>query len=227
MIITLAVALALSWLQVADKDNRPLVSATDPAYLSCTVWNGHEWSPPTSRSARTRTSESQKGFRAYAEVEAVVKEGSCENTTKVYLASATDQEFRVVYTKDVSESDGNGVRLIGWSPSGVELLLQMNFWRYETDSGYGRLGVVYNATTGSVRELEELDAALALHFGDSCEFDVAIEGWKSDRQVSVKILKALETDTYEQHFCVEKPLILVFDIQTGTLETPQPRPSNR
>jgi hypothetical protein len=156
----------------------------------------------------------------------MVKDGSCENASKPYLALPGDQEFRVVYTTDALDSDGSGIRLIGWSPNGRELLLQVNFWRYETDLGYGRLGVVYNATTGSAQELKELNAALALHFGDNCEFDVAIEGWKSDKQVSVKILKALETDTYEQHFCVEKPLILVFDIQRGTLETPQPRPSN-
>ena len=223
MNIALAIALAFSWLQASGKDNQPLVSATNPAYLSCTVWNSHNWSPLTSRSARTPTLESPKGFRAYAEVQAQVKDGSCENTTKLYVAPPADQKFRVVYAKDVSESDGNGIRLIGWSPNGDELLLQMNFWRYETDSGYGRLGVVYNAANASVKELEELNAALALRFGDSCDYDLAIDGWRSDGEISVKILKALEDDSYEQHFCVAKPLSLVFDIRRGTLETPQRR----
>jgi hypothetical protein len=220
MIIALAVVLTLSWMQAQNKDNQPLVSETDPAYLSCTFWNGHEWSPPTSRSARTPILKSNKGFRAYGEVKVVVKGGSCENITKLYVAPPGEQKFKIVYTKDASEIDGNGITMIGWSPNGDKLLLQINFWRYETDSGYGRLGVVYSAAKKSLQELDELNAALALHFGDSCEYDVAIDGWKSDNRVSVKVLKGLEDDSYEQHFCVNEPILFVFDIQRGTLETP-------
>jgi len=219
MILELALATTLGLWQGAERNDQPLASATEPAYLSCSVWNGHKWSKPATRSARTAILESPKGFRAYAEVVATFTGASCENTTKLYVSSGEGQSFRVVYTKGPSGSGGNGIRLMGWSPNGDKLLAQINTWEYETDLGYGRLGLVYDAVAGSAHELEELNAALSRHFGKDCEFDVSLQGWTTEEKLRVKIFKTPETEEYEQHFCVTEPRLLLFDIRKRSIDT--------
>src|ERR1700686_1255899 len=126
----------------------PLVSSTDPFYLSCTVWTGNAWTPNTARSAQTKEIESRLGYRAYGEVQVTVdKDGSCKNTTELFVASPGDQAFKLVYSQAPSDNDGNGIRLIGWAPSGDKLLAEVNLWRYETDGGYGHVAVVYDGST--------------------------------------------------------------------------------
>jgi len=62
MFIALTLAMLFGWWQSADKKDQPLVSAMDPAYLSCTVWTGKEWTKPAARSARTPQLTSSKAF---------------------------------------------------------------------------------------------------------------------------------------------------------------------
>ena len=64
MILVMLAAILFGSFQSSRKDNQPLVSATNPAYLSCTVWTGKGWSKPTARSARTPLKQSPKGYRA-------------------------------------------------------------------------------------------------------------------------------------------------------------------
>src|ERR1700740_89202 len=129
MILSLALAVLLSWWQ-DGKGSQPLVSASDPASLACSVWNRHGWSKPVSKSVRTPVLESPKGFRAYAKVDATFTGASCENTIKLYVSGAAGQRFKVVYTKGPSDSGGNGIHLVGWSPDGNKLLAQVNTWEY-------------------------------------------------------------------------------------------------
>jgi hypothetical protein len=217
MISLILLSLAMSWWQEAESKSQPIISATNPAYLGCTTWTGHDWSAPTARSARTPTLESPKGLRAYAEVEVVVQDGSCENTTKLYVAPVGGS-FRAVYSKTPSASDGNGIRLIGWSPNGDKLLAEVTLWKYETDLGYGHLALIYDAPKGSAKEIATLDKALDRHFGTDCEFELAVQGWKTDGQLLVKISRTPESDEYEQHFCVKDPQLVVFDLTKETVD---------
>src|SRR5580765_6940735 len=180
MITAILLSLALSLWQEAEKKSRPIISATNPAYLGCMTWTGHEWTTPTPRSARTPILESPKGFRAYGEVRVVVKDGSCENTTKLYVAT-TERSFRTVYSPSVT--DGNGIRLVGWSPNGDKLLAEVTLWKYETDLGYGHVALIYDASKGSANEVTALDHALDRHFGTDCSFELAVQGWKNRRAV--------------------------------------------
>lgn len=217
MIIAILLSLTLSLSQEPETKSQPIISATNPAYLGCMTWTGHEWTTPTARSARTPIVESPKGFRAYGEVKVVVRDGSCENITKLYVASPADRSFHTVYSPSVS--DGSGIRLIGWSPNGDKLLAEVTLWRYETDLGYGHLALIYDASKGSAKEISALDQALDRHFGTDCEFELAVQGWKTDGQLLVKISKNPESDEYEQHFCVTKPQLLVFDLLRETIES--------
>jgi hypothetical protein len=226
MFIALTLAMLFGWWQSADKKDQPLVSAMDPAYLSCTVWTGKEWTKPAARSARTPQLASSKGFRAYAEVKVEVDaDGSCDNTSILYVASADGGQFQPISMKTPSTSDGNGIRLIGWSPSGDKLLLEVTLWKYETDLGFDHVVVIYDAVAHSVKEDRKLDDALTHHFGPDCEFKISARGWKTDLQILVRISRTPESDEYEQHFCVKQPLTLTYNIQTNTLGAPN-RPKN-
>ncbi len=214
--------LGLVWLtvafnpsQAAQENNQPRVSATDTSYLSCTVWNGHEWTKPTARSARTPVIQSPKGMRAYAEVKVAIENGACENSTTLHIAHGVGGRFKSVYTKT---RGGNGIHLRGWSPSGDELLGEVNLWEYKTDRGYDHGAVVYDAASDSAKEIPELNHALLQHFGPDCEFEHEIQGWKNNEQILVKVSKSAEDDSYEQHFCVERPRLYVFDLQTKALQ---------
>jgi hypothetical protein len=223
MILSLAFAVLFSWWQ-DDKSGQPLVSASDPAFLACSFWNGHGWSKPATRSVRTPILESPKGFRAYAKVTAAVHGSSCGNTIKLYVRTEGDGEFKIVYRKGDSENEGYGIRLVGWSPDGDKLLAEVNRWEYETDLRFDHRAFIYNANTGAMKEIKGLGEALSHHFGSDCEFEFSADRWKNNDQVLVKISKAFEDESYEQHFCVEQPVILLFDLQKGTL---QPTPSRR
>jgi len=225
MIIGLAFVFLFSWLG-QDKSAQPLVSATDPAYLACSVWNGHAWTKPATKSVRTPLLESPKGFRAYAEVTAAVHGASCGNTIKMYVSTGDGGRFKIVYRKGDSQNEGNGIRLVGWSPSGDKLLAQVNSWEYETDSGYDHRALIYDANTGSTKEIKALGEALSRHFGSNCEFEFAVERWGTNNQLLVKISKALEDESYEQHFCVEQPTMLAFDLLKGTLKPAQAHQRN-
>lgn len=226
MISEFALAAMFALWQADGKSGVPLASATDPAYLSCYVWDGHEWSKPATRSVRTPVLESPKGFRAYAKVTATVHGASCGNTIKLYVSTERDGEFKIVYRKGDSENEGNGIRLVGWSPSGDKLLAQVNSWQYETDRGFDHRALVYDANIGSMKEIKALGEALSHHFGLDCEFEFSVDRWRNNDQVLVKISKALEDESYEQHFCVEQPVKLLFDLQKGTLQPTQSRRQN-
>jgi hypothetical protein len=216
VIFAIAVFFALGSWQPASESSQPRISATDTAYLGCSAWTGKNWTPLTSRIARTQITESSKGFRAYAEVKAIVHDDSCENTTIVYVTSADGKTFRPVYTVAPSKSEGNGIRLIGWSPSGDQLLAEINLWQYETDRGFGHIALLYDAAVGRAKEIEP-DKAVSRHFGSNCEYELSIESWRTDEQMIIKVSKSPEDESYEQRFCVNAPQKFLFDIQKQTL----------
>jgi len=211
-------ALFLAWPQSTDKKDQPLASTTNPAYLSCTVWTGKSWTSPATRSARTPLMKSSRGLLAYGEVKAAANGGECENTTELYVAAGPGEQFRRVYTKGPSDSGGNGIRLVGWSPSGDQLLAEVTVWEYETDRGFGYIPVIYNTSTNSTKEIPALGKALDRFLGSDCEFEQSVRGWKNERRIIVQVSRTPLSDEYEQHFCFNKPKLLDYDLQKDTLQ---------
>jgi len=221
----IVLVLLFAWPQSADSKDQPLVSASDPAHLSCTVWTGKSWTSPKARSARTPQKQSAKGFVAYAEVKVAANGAECENTTTLYVAAGPGEKFRSVYAKGPSESGGNGIRLVGWSPSGDQLLAEVTVWEYETDTGTGYIPVIYNASTNSTKELLVLGKALGRFFGADCEFEQSVRGWRNDQQIIVRVSRTPSSEEYEQHFCVDRPKLFAYDLQKDTLESIRPSPT--
>ena len=221
MIATVALGAVFASWQAVAQEKLPRVSATDTSYLSCTIWTGKGWTPPTSRSARTQLFQSPKGYRAYGEVKVIVKDGSCENSSTLYVAQAAEQPFKIAYAEARSGSgDGNGIRLIGWSASGEKLLAEVNFWKYESDTGFWHAPLIYDASTGTALEIRGLDKALTRHFGSDCEFEPAVDGWNGNEKIVVRVSRPPEDESYDHRFCVTGPRLLVYDLQNETV-TPE------
>lgn len=214
MIAAFVFGIALAWSQAAARNSQPRVSATDTAYLSCTVWTGKDWSSPGERSARTPIAQSKDGARAYGEVKVVANKEDCSNTTTLYASSASSQEFKTTYT---TRGNGNGIRLIGWSPGGNKLLAEVNFWKYETDRGFGHVPLIYDIATRQATEIEAVGKALDRYFGNDCEFELSVKGWKSDAQLAILVSPTPTDESYDQHFCVKEPRLFVFDLSKGNV----------
>jgi hypothetical protein len=212
----------LAFFQSSDKKDQPLVSATDPAFLSCAVWTGKQWTKPMARSARTPVFRSSKGLSAYGEVQVVVHGSDCENTTTLHVSRSPQAEFKIVYTKNMTDSDGNGIRLVGWSPDGSKLLAEVTSWKYETDSSFDFAPVIYDVSADSAKEQSALGKSLLLYFGSSCEFDYSVRNWETDQQIRIRISPTPESREYEQHFCVDHPKLFVYDLLKDKLQPIQP-----
>jgi hypothetical protein len=222
MIVAILLSLLFAGAPQASKNDEPLVSATNPTYLSCTFWTGKRWSKPAARSVRTSVARSPKGFLAYGEVKVTVQSDDCENTTTLYVAAGEGKEFRNVYKK---EGGGNGIRIIGWSPEGDQLLAEVTSWAYETDTGFEYTPVIYNAATSTAQENSALEKALSDHMGKDCSFEHNLIRWKTNRQVLVRISPYQDVDGSDEYSCVKQPKLLSYDLQTNSLIPFPPRPS--
>jgi hypothetical protein len=87
--------------------------------------------------------------------------------------------------------------------------------------GYGHLALIYDASQGSAKEIHALDQALDRHFGTDCNFELAVQGWKTDEQLVIKISQAPEIEEDEQHDCVKEPQLVVFDLIKETVDPDQ------
>jgi hypothetical protein len=214
MIVAIFLSLSFAGAPQANKNDEPLVSATNPAYLSCTFWTGKAWSKPAARSARTPVVRSPKGFLAYGEVKVAVQNDDCENTTTLSVGAGEGKEFKSVYRK---EGSGNGIRIIGWSPAGDHLLVEVTSWTYETDTGFEYTPVIYDAATSTAQENSALEKALIDHLGKDCSFEHNLTHWKTNRQVLVKVSPYQAVDGSDEYSCVKQLKLFLYDLQTNSL----------
>jgi hypothetical protein len=222
VLLSLVLSFALHW--PTDKKDGPLVSDKGTLYLSCTVWTGKTWTTPTARKAKTPLLTSAVGLRAYAEVNVEVHSGDCENVVTLFIASRPDPAFKSI--KVPIRRDGGGIRLVGWSPNGKRLLFELNQWAYETDTGFTREPLIFDADSNSISELHELDHALNVRFGSECEFEHSAVRWRTDYEFSVKVSQTPPNEGYEQHFCVESPVFLIYNTEKKTISS-LPNPTKK
>jgi hypothetical protein len=146
----------------------------------------------------------------------------CENTTTLYVAAGEGKEFRSVYKKN---GGGNGIRIIGWSPDGDQLLVEVTSWAYETDTGFEYSPVIYDAATSAAQEDSAMENALVGHLGKECSFEHNLIRWKTNRQVLVRISPYQDVDGSDEYSCVKQPKLLLYDLQTNSLIPIPPHPS--
>lgn len=207
--------LGCSWLVVPlglQSQNNPASS------LSC--WEGKTHTSFQSRQEKTPVAKSNGGF-AYAEVFAEASTISeigqlCTNKAKLFY-SQTGSDYKLVYEKDGLEDQGVGMRVLGWSHTGKQLLIELTVWGYDSEGDPSRSALVFDSTAGQIKELPLSDAFERV-LGKDCEYDSTLAGWGANDHVLVRVTKTPATSRYEQTFCVEKPTVYNFNMQDGTMQ---------
>lgn len=177
-----------------------------------------------SRSMQTPVFDSKLGFRTYAIVVAShSQEGTCKNTSTVYLAEPAGT-FRVALQQspellpDGSAYDGNGIETIQWSPSGTRLLIQVSQWTWGTDSNWNTKYVLFAPTEEGGRELPIM-AAIKRYFARPCARLVSSNGWVNDGEIDIEIQPVKHVDEDEiadpTPSCVGTPTRFSFNVNSG------------
>jgi hypothetical protein len=185
--------------------------------LSC--WETKKGGTFQTRHAKTPVSTSSSGS-AYVEVTAEASSDSgqaqfCKNKAQLFYAK-DGSNYRMVYEKPGLDDQGVGMRLLGWSHKGKQLLMELSVWGYDSDAYIAKSALVLESDTFQVHELP-LDDAFQHFFGKDCEFDFSVVGWEMDDSVLLRVTKTAQTTHYQQTFCVQKPTVYAFNQQTGRI----------
>src|SRR5579872_2009710 len=111
------------------------VFSQNTSNLSC--WETRKGGTFQTRHAKTAVSKSSDGS-AYAEVTAEASTDSgqaqfCKNKAQLFYAKEGDN-YKMVYEKPGLDDQGVGIRVLGWSHSGAQLLLELSVWGYDRDT---------------------------------------------------------------------------------------------
>ena len=204
-----------SWLLVPvamHSQNRPASS------VSC--WEGRARTSFQSRREKTPVMKSSGGF-AYAEVSAEASTISdsgqlCKNKAQLFY-SKSGSDYQLIYEKDGLEDQGVGMRVIGWSHSGRQLLVELTVWGYDSEADPTKSALVFDSTAAQVKDLP-LGDAFERVLGRDCEFDSTLVGWGSNDNVLIRVSKTPLTSRYEQTFCVERPTLYSFNMKDGSMQ---------
>lgn len=185
---------------------------SDLSFVSC--WPKSQQSNPVSRSIESQILTSPSHWRAYAIVTANASNGSCHNTTRLYVASP-GHDFAPVFTRSVAGTeDGNGIRLVGWSRDGKRLLAELTDWAYGSDAPLGRAVLIYDSEHAA--QTLELDKSLGEHLGSSCLFDYSVVGWKSQSTILLQVRPFSEA-LDARPSCVSRPTAFAYQIETHVM----------
>jgi hypothetical protein len=219
--------------------------SANTAQLSC--WKGRD--SFGSRQARSAVISSAAGNRAYAEVKAIALRPEyeetysgdlCENGVKLFLAKGRISRFQLVFgsnapTNDCLKIEGrnlcdvNGIQLVDWSRDGRLLLANLVIWRYETDSGFLRLPLIYEIGDNKLTQpeiyhffdqyyktdrYEEKEDLASTH----CDYELLTEGFSPEGNL---ILSATRPPPYpdgdEPVFCFDQKQTLLFELATNKI----------
>jgi len=202
----------------------PVFCQSTDSTSSLTCWDTHRGGTFQTRHAKSTISTSSSGS-AYAEVSAEASTDTgqaqfCKNKAQLLYAK-DNKNYKVIYEKAGLDDQGVGIRLLGWSPDGTQLLMELLVWGYDIDRDVVKSALLLDASTEQVRELPLADAFEHV-FGKDCEFDSAVVGWQGNERVLIRVGKTPPTARYQQTFCVEKPTIYSFNLREGKIQGGKP-----
>jgi hypothetical protein len=189
-------------------------TANDLSFISC--WPENQDPKPILRSFVSPTSISETGWRAYASVTAEGENLSCHNATALYIAKPDSAFAPVFRAVPKGTQDGNGIRIVGWSPSGNKLLAEATDWAYGSDAGLNRTVLIYDAARG-LRTVD-IDKSLNERFGRECLFDYTVVRWESESTILLSVLP-LHENLEERPPCVTRQTTFVYDIENGSMRS--------
>jgi hypothetical protein len=191
-------------------------------YLECL--RNNKGRDVASRSLQTPVFVSKQGFKAYGLVVASYSpEGTCKNTSTVYLAEPGGK-FRVALQQteerlpDGSVYDGNGIENVQWSPSGTRLLIEVSQWTWGTDTGSYTKYILVTASEDEPREVPIL-SAIQRYFAQECARLVSSKGWLDDKHIGIEIKPDQDVDEDGKggptRSCVGTTTQFSFDVDSG------------
>src|SRR5437763_11883986 len=185
--------------------------ANDLSFIDCSPEGQN--SNAVSRSFVSPTWTSKMGWRAYASVTAEGENLSCHNAATLYIAKPDSAFAPVFRAVPKGTQDGNGIRIVGWSPGGNKLLAEATDWAYGSDAGLNRTVLIYEAARG-LRTVD-IDKGLNERFGRECLFDYTVTRWESESSILLRLLPSHET-LEERPPCVTRQTTFVYDIGDGS-----------
>lgn len=185
---------------------------TDLSFVSC--WSKDSASYPVSRFVKSEVVTSRSYWRAYATVKANAYDGSCQNATNLYVASPAGAFVRVFRQLPLATQDGNGIRILGWSPSGAKLLAEVTDWAYGSDAGPNRAVLIYDSHG---IQKPDLGASLEKRFDKHCLFDYSVIGWQSESTIILHVRPFREV-LDDRPSCVDQPTSFVYQMERGALQ---------
>jgi hypothetical protein len=188
-------------------------ATTDLSFVSC--WPKNQQSNPVSHSVKSEIVASRAHWRAYATVTTNAANGSCQNTTQLYVASPGHDFVPIFRQAAIGTQDGNGIRILGWSPNGKKLLVETTDWAYGSDAELNRAVLVYDAEHAV--QTPDVGRSLDERFGGRCLFDYSVIGWKSDLTI------VLHVRPFREHWddrpsCVTRTTAFVYQIDSRILQ---------
>jgi len=194
----------------------PCQAGDNTSSLSCWDRKGGTFQ---TRQAKTPVFKSVAGA-AYAEVIAEASSDAgqaqfCKNKVELFY-SKQGKDYTRVYGRTGLDDEGVGIRLLGWSQNGTQLLMEISVWGYDTDRDVVRSALLFDGATQQTRELP-LSDAFEREFGKDCEFESMVLGWQGDDRVLIRVGKTPPTTRYQQTFCVQKPTIYAFNVREGKI----------
>src|SRR5207302_4848727 len=123
-----------------------LAQTSNTSSLSC--WEKGNGGTFQTRRAKTSVSKSGAGS-AYAEVTAEASTDSgqaqfCKNKVQLFYAK-DGSNYKVVYEKAGLDDQGVGARVLGWSHSGLQLLIELSVWGYDNDHDVVKSALVFDS----------------------------------------------------------------------------------
>jgi len=185
--------------------------AANLSFVSC--WPKKQQSDPVSRLMKSHTVTSRSHWRAYATVDANANNGACQNTTRLYIASPGHNFAAVLTISPAGTQNGNGIRVVGWSPTGEQLLLETTSWAYNSDATPDVAVLIYDTRKGVQKP--DVIKGLLEYFGSRCAFGYSVVGWQSERSIVLRVRpfrEALDDDPS----CVERPIVFDYELDHGT-----------
>ncbi len=188
-IIPFTAAAALLLLGMGCRTIAPAPTASSrTSYLTCEDSTGRSGY----RLARSNVLISPDGTRrARAEVEALPLQNeirdslACQNISRILVSTPGTGERQVFAQNPGGEGkNGNGVKLIDWSPDGQRLLFALYTWLYPNQVD-PPLAVVYNASSGTVDAIE-VASLLRRRIAGDCSLQIEIAGFTPDGRIVVR-----------------------------------------
>jgi hypothetical protein len=146
----------------------------------------------------------------------------CSNISSLQLQRAGEESFEMVHTiRPAPYLQGNGLKLIAWSPQRHLLAVKTSFWNYLGDAGGNSL-LVYDADRKRAMEPDIAKLFARKYAKKDCAFDIRdVLGFDSHNRVLFRaddVIEPGDDEPIAETRCLGSHGVWALDIDHGQLE---------